>query len=193
MIVDELTLLMPKQKVYLLSGRLEGNNVSEAVKKLGQLECIFANEEARQLMNPETIVYTVQVHEPVERDTEGGLLFGTTFLMPGKVADEYFMTQGHFHKIGNRGEYYWGINGNGILLLMDRQRNCRVEMMQQGSLHYIPADTGHRVVNCGNDVLSFGACWPADAGYDYLEIKTNGFSVRVVEENGNPVLVPSKI
>jgi hypothetical protein len=35
------------------------------------------------------------------------------------------MTKGHFHAIENRAEYYWGIEGEGILLLMDKKRNTR--------------------------------------------------------------------
>ncbi len=189
--IDESSIAAPMQTVQISTGELAGENVSQSEKKVKELVGIFADEGSRSLMDQETVVYNVQVHAPVARDTEGGLLFGTTCLMPGKVGNEYFLTQGHFHKIGNRAEYYWGIKGDGVLILMDKNRGYRAEKMSPGSLHYIPADTAHRVVNCGNEVLSFGACWPSDAGYDYDEIKNNGFSVRLLEIDGEPVLVPA--
>lgn len=179
----------PQQTVVLHTGELAGEKITQSVKKLKELQGIFADEAAWQQTDPETIVYQVQIHAPVPRNTEGGLLFGTTYLMPGKVGNEYFLTSGHFHEIGNRAEYYWGIEGKGILLLMNRNRECRAENMYPGSLHYIPANTGHRVVNCGSTTLAFGACWPADAGYDYEEIKNNGFGIRILEINGSPILV----
>jgi glucose-6-phosphate isomerase len=76
------------------------------------------------------------------------------------------MTKGHFHAIENRAEYYWGIEGEGILLLIDKQRETKSEYMFPGSLHYIPKATAHRVVNTGNPISRFGACWPSDAGYN---------------------------
>lgn len=186
-------LLSAPQTFDSLNGDLSGEKVSESIKFLKDLNGIFLDEEARGLMDPDTLVYKVQVHQPVDRGTEGGLLFGTTYLMPGKVGSEYFMTQGHFHKIVNRAEYYWGIKGEGALILMDRNRNCKVEKMGKGSLHYIPGDTAHRVVNTGKSILSFGACWPADAGYDYDEIKNKGFGLRVIEKDGAIKIVSESI
>lgn len=179
------------QTIELNSGKLSGENVFETVKTLKELGGIFEDENAWYEMDGTTIVYIVQVHAPVEKNTEGGLFFGTTYLMPGKVGNEYFLTQGHFHKIINRSEYYWGIEGDGVLLLMNRNREIKTEKMNRGSLHYIPADTAHRVINYGSTVLSFGACWPADAGYDYDEIKQNGFSARLKDINGKPFLIPA--
>lgn len=75
-----------------------------------------------------------------------------------------------------------------MLILMDRNRQVYLEKMQSGSLHYVPADIAHRVANTGEEVLSFGACWPADAGYDYKEIQLNGFAGRLLNENGHPLL-----
>lgn len=183
-------LIPPGQTVELDTGKLEGQNVIRSEKMIRDLKGIFADEAVRSKMNPETLVYKVQVHAPVPNNTEGGLLFGTTYLMPGKVGNEYFLTHGHFHSIGNRAEYYWGIKGKGVLILMSRNRECRVEKMTPGSLHYIPGETAHRVVNDGDEELVFGACWPADAGHDYDEIKKNGFSVRLVEINNKRELIP---
>lgn len=99
------------------------------------------------------------------------------------------MTRGHFHEKREAAEYYWGISGNGLLLLMDEDRSHRVEAVSPGSLHYIPGWTAHRVVNTGDEPLRFGACWPADAGHDYDTIARDGFSARIFCRDGVPVVV----
>jgi glucose-6-phosphate isomerase len=45
------------------------------------------------------------------------------------------------------------------------------------------------VANTGNGPLTFGACWPADAGHNYAEIAQNGFSSRLLRVAGQPQLV----
>ena len=110
-------------------------------------------------------------------------------IYPGKVGDEYFMTKGHFHANMNRGEYYWGVEGEGRLIMMDQNRRVWSERMFPGSLHYIPGGVAHRVANIGYSVLSFAACWPSDAGHDYQVILENGFSASLQCVNGNPQLI----
>jgi glucose-6-phosphate isomerase len=177
------------QNQFLTEGTLKGRHIIDSQKTIAQLRNIFLDEDVRSKMNQDKIVYRVQAFLPVEQGTEGGLFFGTTWIEPGTVGEEYFMTQGHFHKISNRAEYYWGIKGEGALILMDRNRNCRAELMYPGSLHYIPAHTAHRVANTGNTQLVFSACWPSDAGYDYDEIIQHGFSARLLNKNGKPELI----
>lgn len=63
--------------------------------------------------------------------------------------------------------------------------------MRPGSVHYIPGRTAHRVANVGDTVLSFLACWPADAGHDYETIAAHGFGARLRAVNGRPELVPN--
>lgn len=173
----------PAAFVDLETGILRGKSVSVIRRTLGDLKGIYLDKGAVSQMDSEKVVYEVLVHQvaPVK---EGGLLFGTTFLYPGKVGDEYFMTKGHYHLKRDRGEYYWGFAGQGLLLLMDEQRNARVEKVSRGSLHYVPGHTAHRLVNIGSEPLIVGACWPADAGHDYEAIAGKGFSVWVKEVNG---------
>lgn len=172
-----------------INGQLSGSEVLHQVKTLGELEGIFEDHPAFQSMDGSQTAYEVDSWQPVQSGTEGGLFFGLTHLYPGRVGDEYFMTKGHFHAVENRTEYYWGIEGEGILLLMDKERNTRAEYMFPGSLHYIPGSTAHRVVNTGNRILKFGACWPSDAGYNYDLIIREGFSKRVKQVDGKPLLV----
>lgn len=175
-------------EITLGNWKLKGDGVVESVKLLKQLNGVFADEDAFSRLDPETLVYDVQAHLPVKEGTPGGLYFGTTVIQPGKVGNEYFITRGHFHAQADRGEYYWGIQGEGMLILMDEQRKTWAEKMFPGSLHFIPGKVAHRVANTGTAPLIFGASWPSDAGHNYEEIDRNGFSARLVEKNGKPEL-----
>lgn len=172
-----------------LTGELSGENTKEKIAKIGDLKGIFADEETRQNLDQDKIVYRVQYYFPIDEGTEGGLFFGNTTIYPGKVGNEYFMTKGHFHAKGDRGEYYWCIQGRGILLFMDRNRNTWAEEMTTGSLHYMPENVAHRTINVGSDAMTFGACWPSDAGHDYGTILEQGFSARMLDINSKPELV----
>jgi glucose-6-phosphate isomerase len=72
---------------------------------------------------------------------------------------------------------------------MDDQGNVRGERMFPGSLHYIPGRTAHRVANTSDTSLSFGACWPSNAGHNYGTIEKNGFTARLKKLNGKPQFV----
>jgi glucose-6-phosphate isomerase len=171
---------------------LNGSGIQHKVTRMEDLKGIFGDEAAWKRLIPQSIIYEVDAYKPVTDGTLGGLFFGVTRIQPGQVGNEYFMTRGHFHALGDRAEFYWGISGEGMLILMDKKRKVYAEKMRPGSLHYIPAHTAHRVSNTGKNVLSFGACWPADAGYDYDEIKKNGFAARLINADGIPQLKPVK-
>ncbi|TVY03039.1 glucose-6-phosphate isomerase family protein [Cohnella terricola] len=173
------------------NGRLRGENVAGSVRRLKDLPGLFMDDTAYRSMDPEQIVYEVQLHNSCG-SAEGGLLFGTSTVTPGKVGREYFMTKGHFHEIRNRAEYYWGISGKGVLVTMDERRQASTVRIEPGSLHYIPGHAAHRIVNIGDCPLVVGACWLADAGYDYDLLAKEGFSVRIVEENGAPAIWSNK-
>lgn len=172
-----------------IGGQLSGEGVRRDCKRLADLEGVFEDTASFRQMDGNQVVYEVDSYMPVAGGTEGGLFFGLTHLYPGTVGEEYFMTRGHFHAVENRAEYYWGIEGEGVLLLMDKDRNTRVEQMRPGSLHYIPGFTAHRVVNTGSVILRFGACWPSDAGHNYETIAREGFSARIKRGTDQPVVI----
>lgn len=172
------------------TGVLSGAGVVMATKTLGQIRSLFHDQDAAAAMPGDLELYRVQAYTPVADGVEGGLFWGNTTLNPGKVGDEYFMTKGHFHQIRNRAEYYATFHGKGALLLMTEDGVTRFEVMTPGSVHYIPGNTAHRVANTGSVPLVFAACWPSDAGHDYETIEREGFSARLVERDGRPVLVP---
>ena len=167
---------------------MAGEQVEENSKFLRDLAHIFRNREACSRMDPESEIYRVRWWAPASPGEEGGLLWGVTILQPGKVGDEYFMTHGHFHADRSRAEYYGTVSGTGMLIQMDADRHTWANPMSPGTLHYIRGEHAHRVANVGNIPLVFWACWPSDAGYDYAAIAEKGFSARLVERDGQPML-----
>jgi glucose-6-phosphate isomerase len=175
--------------LFFSGTQLTGEGVGCVTRTICDLKGIFHNEDARSAMPQDTVAYEVKSFLPVPEGTPGGLYFGITYLHPGKVGDEYFMTKGHFHACADRTEFYWTLEGEGMLIFMDGQRRVWAERMFPGSLHHIPGCVAHRVANTGSSLLSFAACWPSDAGHNYAEIAENGFAARLIEKNGIPDLI----
>ncbi|HYJ63175.1 MAG TPA: glucose-6-phosphate isomerase family protein [Parafilimonas sp.] len=176
-------------EIKCINEKLEGNKIERINRRIKNLKDIFFDKAALEKLNPETIVYEVESYLPVALNTEGGLFYGITYIHPGVVGNEYFMTKGHFHKIRNRGEFYCTLQGEGMLILMDEDRNTWAEKMYPGSIHYIKGNTAHRTANTGNSILSFSAFWPSDAGHDYAIISEQGFSKILINKDGKPALV----
>jgi glucose-6-phosphate isomerase len=170
-------------------GTLQVPGIKMSEKKLGQLTGIFRDQQAWERLDPDTIVYRVWSWEPVSSGTEGGLFWGLTEIQPGRVGQEYFMTRGHWHVIRNRAEFYGTVKGTGKLVLMDRGGRTWLEDMTPGSLHYVAGEVAHRIVNTGDVPIRAVACWPSDAGHDYEIGGGRGFSARIIEAQGAPVLV----
>lgn len=187
--MKHLQILKPTVELRLKDYAMTGNPVISQTRKLKDLRGIFQDEKTFAKMDPEQPAYSVQSWLPVTEGTSGGLFFGVSAIMPGKVGNEYFMTKGHFHTQSDRAEFYWGVQGKGMLILMDRDRNTWAEEVYPGSLHYIGSEIAHRLANTGTEKLVVGACWPSDAGHDYEEIAQHGFSARLLESNRKPMLV----
>ncbi|MBE7559435.1 cupin domain-containing protein [bacterium] len=161
------------------------------LRRVSDLVLLFGDKAAAEVLaegdNP--VVY--QVFLPPEREPgrPEALLYATTVIYPGKVGDEYFMTKGHFHVEGECPEVYLGTAGRGMLLLMDRHGRAEAVPMQAGTVVYVPPETAHRTVNVGDAPFVFFAVWPEKAGHDYQSIAAHGFSHRILEEHGRPVMV----
>lgn len=179
---------MPKTGIDLATWAFKGEGVTQSRRILGDLKNVFADESARAAMDQRQIVYEVQTHSAVPAGTAGGLFLGVSCLRPGDVAGEYFMTKGHFHARRETAEYYWGVGGEGALILMDEGGSCRWERVFPGSVHYIPGNVAHRLANTGTETLRVGASWPSDAGHDYATIATNGFTKRLYKGENGPEL-----
>lgn len=175
--------------VNLSTGELLGERVQRSARFIKDLRGMFRDEKSRQSLNQDTVIYRIQALYPVGESEEGGLFWGTTFIEPGMVGDEYFMTKGHYHSKRSRGEFYLTVAGNGALILMDETRRTVFEPMRAGTLHFVPGHMAHRVANTGDSVLAFLACWPSDSGHDYESIAIQGFSARLRNVGGIPTLL----
>lgn len=176
-------------EVFFQGSLLAGEKVRKSVRTLADLPDVFSDEAAFGRLDPARVVYQVSSYLPVAESTPGGLYMGITTLWPGRVGSEYFMTKGHFHAARDRAEFYWGVEGEGMLILMDASRRTWAERMFPGSLHYIPGCVAHRVANTGYVPLVFAASWPSDAGHDYATVAAEGFSARLTDVDGVPTLL----
>lgn len=176
----------------LMTGRF-GEGVPTSRRALSSLRGLFADAEGMTAEEGTKTAYELYGCLGPDSDDPGELLYATTILYPGQVNGEYFMTRGHFHKNPARGEYCMTLAGQGGIVLMDRERNGRVEWMTPGSVHNLDGRWAHRVVNTGAEPLVFLVVWMSDCGHDYETIARDGFSLRVLQVNGKPEAVPVPI
>lgn len=104
-------------RLFFTGNRLLGERVENVSRTLGDLRGIFADVDAFSRMPQNMPAYEVSSFLPEQEGTPGGLYFGITYLHPGKVGNEYFMTKGHFHANIDRAEFYWGLEGEGLSLI----------------------------------------------------------------------------
>jgi glucose-6-phosphate isomerase len=179
----------PAILVDYATGRLSGAPVQSSVKTLSAMQAAWRDTAAAAAMNADTVIYRVQYWLPEDGGRPGDLLLGSTVIEPGRVGDEYFMTQGHFHARRDRSEFYLALSGQGGLILMDEAGHTRWEPMGAGTVHYIPGRTAHRTANTGRAPFIFLSCSPRDAGHDYETIRRTGFTARLRAVDGRPALV----
>ena len=180
-----------QMNVNLGSGELLGRGIQCLSRTIEDMKGVYHDEESCGLLDQKTVVYRKAFH-PADEGNEGALFWGTTFLNPGMVGDEYFMTKGHHHAKRSRGEFYLTVTGSGALILMDESRKTVFEPISTGTLHYVPAYAAHRIANTGNSLLTVLACWPSDAGHDYDVNARDGFSACLRNIGGCPVLVEER-
>lgn len=165
----------------MYDGVIEGEGVMFYEKRFSQIKGVYENPEG---VPEDTLMYQVYSYEKVDAVVPGELLWGLTILEPVLINGECNMTRGHFHQDRSCAEYYFGLGGEGLLLLMDEDGHCHGEKIFQGSLHHISGKLAHRLVNTGDVPLKVGACWPPCAGHDYQAIERQEFPVRIVKEDG---------
>lgn len=158
---------------------------------ISDLRGLFTDARAEaELVAQNPIVY--QVFEGTDNPAVAGQLrFSTTVIYPGKVGDEYFFTKGHYHALADRAELYYGLTGEGYLLLQLPDGTVSAQRMTPGAAAFVPPYWAHRTINVGTENFSFLACYPADAGYDYKTIAEKGFAQILVEREGKPTLIPN--
>jgi len=110
-------------------------------------------------------------------------------IQPGKIADEYHMTKGHFHERADQPEIYFCLNGDGFLLMETKEGEFKAETWSPGTITHIPPQWAHRVVNTGKNVLFYISTFHKSAGHVYGAIEKQGFKNIAIEKNGKAVLV----
>lgn len=161
----------------IYGGVIEGDTVEKYEKHYHEVAYLYEKK-----INFDPIVYEVYSYAKGE-NVLGNLNWGLTVLKPIYIHGECNMTKGHFHENKDCVEFYFGIEGEGLLLLMDETGNTWAEKVYQGSLHYIDGHIAHRLVNTGDTDLKVGACWPTSAGHDYDAIVKREFGYRVFKKD----------
>ncbi|MBX7123392.1 MAG: glucose-6-phosphate isomerase [Opitutaceae bacterium] len=171
------------------TGELAGAKPVE--RRLADLRGCFANSAAYEtaLAAGNPLLYRVASVEPAVG--EGDLHYGVGCLMPGKIGDEYFMTKGHLHAWRPAAEFYFGLTGEGVMLLEDEAAGeSRIVPLLPHHAVYVPGHTAHRTMNTGTAPLTYLGVYPARAGHDYSTIAQRNFRHVVVERGGKPVMIP---
>jgi len=180
--------------VALPEGRLVGPGTQRYAKRFADLAGLYADAAAFQAMLPalaETVVYEVTDLRPSERP--GDMIAGVTRMAPGRVGREFFLTRGHIHARADRPEIYFGLQGQGVMLLEGPAGETRVVEIGPQALCYVPPFWIHRSVNVGAGDLVMLFSYPADSGQDYdIIARSGGMRSRILDDGaGGWVEVPN--
>jgi glucose-6-phosphate isomerase len=135
-------------------------------------------------------------HNPVHYETfesavpeeYGQVKFCISKLYAGTVGRECFMTKGHYHSVIETGEAYLCLTGRGLMMMKTAGGACRWEEFAPGRLVYVPPYWAHRSINTGDEPLISLCLYPGDAGHNYGDIRTEGFSKRVYRDGDKVVI-----
>ncbi|MFW5899530.1 MAG: glucose-6-phosphate isomerase family protein [Jiangellaceae bacterium] len=175
--------------VDLASGHVD-DPVSVTRRTLADMRGFYADADAEAaLAEANPLIYRVFEASDTPAE-EGQLRYSTTVIESGLVGEEYFMTKGHYHAKRDRAELYVGLRGHGLLLMQTPEGAVDAKEMHPGTAAYVPPYWGHRTINTGREPFAFLAAYPADAGYDYDTIASDGFARLVVRRGEGYALVP---
>jgi glucose-6-phosphate isomerase len=153
-------------------------------KRLGDLVGLYGDDTAYKhtiLNEPDRVVYYVQDVRPQQDHSD--LIFGTTWMEPGRIGNEFYMTRGHIHARANRPETYYGESGEGVMLLENPEGETKILEISKRVLVYVPPMWIHRSVNTGSQPLVLSFCYPCDSGQDYEIIaQSGGMAKRIVTD-----------
>jgi glucose-6-phosphate isomerase, archaeal len=155
-------------------------------RRYSDMKNMYFDEEARKIKesNGNDLIY--RFYDMGVPEKEGDLAFGTSIVYPGKVGNEYHMTNGHFHTILDTAEIYYCQAGHGIMMMESPEGDILYKEMISGQAVYVPERYAHRSINISNsETLITFYVFRADAGHDYGLIKEKGFRKLVIEENGS--------
>lgn len=170
-----------------------GGQAGRYQKQFRDLAGIYGDEAAFDALvaaRGDEVAYAV--HDVRPQAARGDLIFGTTFMQPGQVGGEYFVTRGHIHAIANRPETYYGEAGLGLMLLESPEGETRILQISPRVMVYVPPMWIHRSVNIGAEPLVMSFCYPSDSGQDYGIIeRAGGMALRIMAEGSGWKAVPN--
>jgi len=160
-------------------------------RRLSDLKGVFADELAYEaaLAEEDSLVYSTYCVAPEQGD--GAMLYCIGKFMPGRIGAEYYMTKGHIHARPETAEFYFGLRGQGVMLLEDEASGDSqlLPLLPNGAI-YVPRHTAHRTMNTGEVPLTYLSVVLADAGHDYEVIAARGnFRKVVVDLDGQPTML----
>lgn len=139
-------------------------------------------EKEDPALDPETLIYETVIKE--SSPEEGHLNWGNITIQPGRVNDQYFCTHGHFHKTDNTEEYMLCMKGEGLIMFMNRDKDCWCEVLEEGSLHHIEAGLARRIINLSDEPLMLSFCYPSHVELDLDSVRETPFPCHVYEDDG---------
>ncbi|MDF9823805.1 glucose-6-phosphate isomerase [Breznakia sp. PF5-3] len=180
----------PRVQHDFVNGIVEGKDVKISKKYYRDAKHFYLNPDAS--LADDTLMYQVYSYSEGNSEQVGNLNWGLTVLKPVSVNQECNMTRGHFHENLDCAEFYFGLGGEGLLLMMKEDGTCFAEKVFLNSLHHIDGSVAHRLINTGNEDLKVGACWPTIAGHDYERIEKHPFGARVFKKDDELVIEEDK-
>jgi glucose-6-phosphate isomerase, archaeal len=168
-------------------------NTGRYEKRLAELDGIYADGAAfADAVSREGSRVVYYVHEVRPAAEHGDLIFGTTFMEPGRVGNEFFVTRGHIHAKANRPEVYYGESGQGLMLMESPEGETRILEISPRVMVYVPPLWIHRSVNTGAVPMVTSFFYPSDSGQDYgLIARSGGMSIRIVADGAGWKAVPN--
>jgi glucose-6-phosphate isomerase, archaeal len=149
----------------------------EIIKKKGKTKKTHLSELKEFFKNKKTAEKVLETKNPliywVDYIEEEEISYGVTYINPGKIGKENYMTKGHYHE-KNVSEVYYLLEGKGEILLKKAKDKKKI-ILKKNTFHYIPKGYGHRTVNTGNKKLIFLSIYQTDSGHDYKTIAKEGF------------------
>jgi glucose-6-phosphate isomerase len=161
------------------------DSVDPLERRYSDMKNMYLDEEGRKALenDGDDIIYRFYDMGIPEKDSD--LVFGSSIVYPGKVGDEYHMTNGHFHTVLDTAEMYLCQAGHGMMMMESPEGDILYKEMRPGQAVYVPGRYAHRSINLSDsETLITFYVFRADAGHEYGSIKEKGFRKIVVERDG---------
>ena len=103
------------------------------VRRASDMRGYYQNQPALEKIIASGDPVHYEVFEKIIPEQQGHLLLCISKLYPGVVADEFFMTKGHYHTVLATAEVYLCIAGEGYMMMKTKEGQCTTEAMRPPS------------------------------------------------------------